>query len=351
MSNIMFQVVSSEEFSGMTILIDGEPLSVSKDHPEWEAIFELLKSGEAEAETLIDLVNPSVGVSNALLRLSERVTFADGTIRFDGDVIDNSLTNHIIKIIKDTPPAEREKDYKPFVLFLEKLYTNPSKKSRKHLYAFIEDHGFTIHPDGDFIAYKGVRKDGTSSHAGYGIVNDVVYEHANLPNEVGSVVEIPRDMVDNDREVACSTGLHVGTYQYANSFAPRLLTTKVNPRDVVSVPSDYQNAKIRVSRYVVLENAPTEKYGTATLPVQVEDDFAPDTENEAKPKKSKKSKGKSKAPVQSGPLTDAERVQKMKDVINALPKSTPLRRHRNKNVTPANRTAFDQAVTELGLSY
>ena len=226
------------------------------------------------------MARPIKGVTTTLTRLTERVTYKDGVIYFDGDELDNALAAHIIKIIESGAEA---KDYQSFALFLENLAQNPSKKSRKHLYSFIETHGMTISDDGHLIAYKGVQKDGTSIHAGYGIVDGVEYENAYLPNAVGSVVEIPRSQVDDDRNAACSTGLHAGTFRYAQDFAQGLLlTVKVNPRDVVSVPADHSNAKIRTARYSVLEVNEGAKIDTLTYDTSAhaDNDWEPDPEPE-----------------------------------------------------------------------
>jgi hypothetical protein len=51
----------------------------------------------------------------------------------------------------------------------------------------------------------------------------------------------------------CSVGLHVGTYDYASNFTLNVLEVHVNPRDVVSVPTDSNWAKVRCCRYVVIK--------------------------------------------------------------------------------------------------
>ncbi len=64
---------------------------------------------------------------------------------------------------------------------------------------------------------------------------------------------MPRSKVDDDTSAGCSTGLHAGTYRYASGFAQgRLLTVEINPRDVVSVPTDSDYQKIRTCRYTVV---------------------------------------------------------------------------------------------------
>lgn len=272
--SVMYRLIEDEEFKGAITILDGETHTVQKDHPAWMNIVEelaeyALYSGEWTAEELAEFeaellaqIAPAQGISDALQKLSERVSYKDGRILFDGDELDNALTEHIIRLLGEGKDAKRD-GYPAFVNFLEKLYTNPSKKSRKHLFHFIQANRITVHPDGDFIAYKGTQRDGKSIHAGYGIVDGEEFEHDYLPNYEGAVVEIPRSRVDNNRDVACSTGLHAGAFSYANDFARgKLFVVKINPRDVVSVPSDSEDRKLRVSRYVVLQAAE----GEYTLP-------------------------------------------------------------------------------------
>jgi hypothetical protein len=60
-----------------------------------------------------------------------------------------------------------------------------------------------------------------------------------------------RDLVNDDRNSACSVGLHVGTFGYAESFAEQMLVVLVDPADVVSVPTDSNAQKMRVCRLYV----------------------------------------------------------------------------------------------------
>jgi hypothetical protein len=117
-----------------------------------------------------------------------------------------------------------------------------------------------VDPDGDIIAYKGVGKDkdgnSQSLHKGSAFVDGVEF-HGHIPNRPGTVVSMPRSEVDPNEMVGCSTGLHAGTHDYAMTYlrwqnANRMILVKINPRDVVSVPTDEQDRKMRVSRYTVL---------------------------------------------------------------------------------------------------
>lgn len=136
---------------------------------------------------------------------------------------------------------------------LENLALNPSRLSRLHLFTWLSGRDFTITPEGFLLAYKGVQADATSSsvNTGTATVNGVT-RHGHIPNPVGAVVEMPRQQVNQDRDEGCSTGLHVGTFEYAAGFGQRLLLVSVNPRDVVSVPRDCEFQKMRTCRYTVL---------------------------------------------------------------------------------------------------
>jgi hypothetical protein len=59
---------------------------------------------------------------------------------------------------------------------------------------------------------------------------------------------------DPDRKNACSRGLHVAAFSYAHDQYSNgnLIEVKVNPRDVVAVPEDHNNEKMRVCEYEVL---------------------------------------------------------------------------------------------------
>ena len=66
---------------------------------------------------------------------------------------------------------------------------------------------------------------------------------------------MPREDVDDCREVTCSKGLHFCSQSYLSSYSGgqgRVLIVKVNPRDVCAIPSDHANAKGRACCYEVV---------------------------------------------------------------------------------------------------
>ena len=67
-----------------------------------------------------------------------------------------------------------------------------------------------------------------------------------------------RRKVSDDCNQGCGQGLHVGTYDYACSWAGsggKVVLVRFDPADIVSVPSDCQHQKMRVSNYTVLSVA------------------------------------------------------------------------------------------------
>jgi hypothetical protein len=77
-----------------------------------------------------------------------------------------------------------------------------------------------------------------------------------MDNSVGKIVEMERNEVDDNKDQTCSTGLHFCSQDYlphfGNGYDSRVVILKINPADVVSIPSDYNNAKGRACRYEVV---------------------------------------------------------------------------------------------------
>lgn len=127
-----------------------------------------------------------------------------------------------------------------FEMFLNNLDQNPSFNSRKQLMGFLSACDLPITDSGYLLAYKAVRDDFFDKHSG------------TVKYAIGSVVSMDRSAVDDNPNNTCSHGLHVCSKEYGR-FAKRLLIVYVNPADVVSVPTDYNNAKMRVCKLTVGE--------------------------------------------------------------------------------------------------
>jgi hypothetical protein len=74
-----------------------------------------------------------------------------------------------------------------------------------------------------------------------------------MDNSPGKIVEMERNAVDDNRDRTCSAGLHFCSQSYLTHFGgEKIVIVKINPKDVVSIPSDYNDAKGRACRYEVV---------------------------------------------------------------------------------------------------
>lgn len=253
-----YSLAKDSKGTSLTLIFsDGKTHLVSEKHPNFSQVLEAAQDDSVPEEEVMRLANLVALVGDRLTRLSERVSIVGNNVLFDGDPIRSEIADHIVRMVRESD----ERGWQSLVSFLEKVQTNPNEHSRESLYSWIAGRNFTLTQDGDLIAYKGVKidEDGVSRSISHGtaMVNGVVHQGA-IPNPDGAVVEMPRSEVQHDTAVGCSTGLHAGTWEYASGFAQgRVLTVRINPRDVVSVPTDCEAQKMRVSRYEVLSSVET----------------------------------------------------------------------------------------------
>ena len=160
-------------------------------------------------------------------------------IKGDDSVVPAAIAKRILAFYEQKLP------YQPLVNFWMNLRKNPSDHSINQLYGFLEKNHHAITPDGKFVAYKKVTRlpDGR-----------LVDSHSRtFSNEVGLTVQMNRDNVDPNPNQTCSYGLHVASWEYAQGFSGNvLIEVHVNPKDVVAVPTDYNNQKMRTCEYKVV---------------------------------------------------------------------------------------------------
>jgi hypothetical protein len=248
MTALSYTLVGNEAGeSNITLFVEGrKPLVAHSSHPRFE---DIVAGVLASDEGVYDLFDLSQLAGQKFERLSERTTVANGRVFFDGEELDEAISGKIVRFIEDGV-----EDWKPLVAFIENVMQNPNPHSRENLYTWLVAHEITITESGMLVGYKGVEKDEEgnlqSSSSGTATVDGEVFE-GKIPNPIGAVVEMPRASVDHDPGNPCMSGLHVGTYEYASTFAPVLLEVHVNPRDIVNVPD--ASFKFRTCRYTVVQ--------------------------------------------------------------------------------------------------
>lgn len=215
------------------LVVGGTSHTISKDtHMNYGKIVDALKAKDWAA--LTELVEPAKAIVNFG---KGYVKIENGVVYWKGNVFNNALSNRMIEMYQDGFPID------PMVRFMENLMANPSKRSVDQVYGFLEKNNLPITEDGHFLAYKKVRKDYLDIHSG------------SIDNSIGQVVEMDRNLVDDNPESHCSSGLHFCSESYLQSFGgggDPVMILKINPADVVSIPTDYNGAKGRCMRYEVI---------------------------------------------------------------------------------------------------
>jgi hypothetical protein len=241
-----YQINSEYGRSNLAFVTDSGALHViDSDNPVYPDVAQAVIDGDEWAA--LELMDVAKAARSRFQKITDRVAVSPaGVVTFDGDEVHNSLTDAIVRAMAEGA------DFTGLVLFMENINQNPRKHSRDNLFDWLNTHDFTITPDGMLVGYKGVTDDLGSISRGPGIVNGQP-QNGSLDNSVGNVLEMARSSVEHDPSRGCSVGLHVGTWEYASGFGPKVVKVLVNPRDVVSVPTDCGWAKMRVCRYKVVE--------------------------------------------------------------------------------------------------
>lgn len=233
--------------NNIVVVINNQPHTISKTHITYQRVLDAIKANDWA--TVQDVIEPkkmvlSYGAGN--------VSVQGETLYWKGAELHGSLSTRMIQMLQDGFPIE------PMVNFMENLMQNPSKRAVDELYGFLEKNKLPITPDGCFLAYKKVRGDYKDVHSG------------KFDNSVGKICEMERNMVDDDCNRTCSSGLHFCSEYYLDKFGgERTMILKINPRDVVSIPTDYDFSKGRACRYEVIGELGVKPEDAFTTSVQV----------------------------------------------------------------------------------
>lgn len=229
-----------------SITLNGKPYVVGKTHEHFKEICQLcFDDTESSILKAVALTDVKVGLN----------AYSQGKVRIDenenvfyGDIqMDSSLTQRIVVNMRANKP------FSHLVNFFENLMLNPSKRAVQELFGFLKANDIELTEDGCFIAWKRVDSDYKD-----------LYTHT-MDNSVGKRVEMSRDKVVDNSEITCAAGLHVCSKSYLKHYyggTGVIIACKVHPKDVVSIPVDYDNAKMRCAGYDVVSDV------TATIGIE-----------------------------------------------------------------------------------
>jgi hypothetical protein len=232
-----------------TVVIDNQSHQFDHTHPEYEGLVECVKTGDAEA--FAELLEVGTVIEN----WSEgNFEFRDGFLYYEDEQVASQPTERIIQLIKNGW------DHAPMLAYLDRLYKNVSNRAVMESYDWCSHKGLPITPDGCLVGYKGVavyNGEDKTDKMGRPLQKDDLVDKwsGSIRNNVADEVSMNRRKVSDNCNDGCASGLHVGTYEYACGWAGsdgKVVLVKFDPADIVSVPSDSEYQKMRVSRYTVI---------------------------------------------------------------------------------------------------
>lgn len=257
----------------VTVFFNKKPYTISNQAHNYNSVIDAIQANDYDAlELALELRTTIVNTMNAQ---ANNVTIVGNRIMYNDYEITGLISTRIFEMIKNGLNIQ------PMIRFCENLMRNPSNRAVNELFGFMDACSLPITEDGAFLAYKRIRSDYKDVYTG------------TIDNSVGATPSVPRNQVDEDSNRTCSHGLHVCSYDYlAHYLGDRIVVCKIFPQNVVAVPSDYNNAKMRVCEYTVVDELPVSDYQPTTRikdwytddytssDVDDEDDWLPEDESD-----------------------------------------------------------------------
>lgn len=224
--------------SSIVVTLEGKPVSLDKASDEGRAVLEVLRRNGTEAEVQEAIFSVRGKVEAAIDRsLNCNLKIQGGVLLYQDEPMESVLSDMTVNM------AREGFDLQPMVLFCESLMRNPDYRVTQQLMGFLVAGKIAITARGSFMVYKYVNDDFYDAFTGKTFLNTP-----------GSVITMPRNRVNNDPTQTCSHGLHVCSFAYLPNYARgcgRVMACEVFPEHVVSIPTDYNNTKMRVCQYRV----------------------------------------------------------------------------------------------------
>lgn len=281
MSNITYNISPGS----VTVVVNGTATTVSSSSVNYKKLCAHLIN--QEWDLVPGCLTPAKTIENWA---TGHFKVVGDTISFKGEPLDPKLSRRIVAM------AGRNEDPQAWFKFWERLQLNPSYRSVKQLYGFMEHDQIPIDENGFIIAYKSVRNDWMDHHSG------------TVLNKPGEKPTFPRNKISDDPDVACHEGLHIGSLKYAMSFgqtSSKIIVCRIDPADVVCIPKDCSQQKMRVCSYEVLgiHGAPLPSTTVKSEDLGVRTPVKETTPPKVVPEKDRKVTSAPKKPVTEQPST------------------------------------------------
>ena len=192
---------------------------------EWIAIETLNNASKAVIEGTVEIKDDKVVAHTEDVTLTVELPKDNKFVKF-------------VKLLKDKGVIDKR--IEEITPFIHKLIENKFIDAVEEVYDFCNAGDFEITKEGNLIAYKKVLKDLGSVHDG-GATKHIIGEYTEVEN------------FDTNRHAVCSSGLHFCSREYLSSYSgDQVIAVEIDPRDIVSIPTDYSFQKGRCRRYKTL---------------------------------------------------------------------------------------------------
>lgn len=162
-------------------------------------------------------------------------------VLYKGKELNDTFSKFLLeKFISNPHEVDALKAWSKFLTLID---GSSSFKVANRLFLFLQHNDLQIDDEGNVLAWKVVRQDYRDKYSG------------RFDNSPGSILEMPRNKVDDDDNSHCSYGFHVCSWGYLRSFSGTgdpVMQVKISIDDIIAIPTDYNGEKIRVCKYEVL---------------------------------------------------------------------------------------------------
>lgn len=219
------------------VLSNGDTISIDGNDERYKPVKEALWNED------LDAALEAADKTTVIREWSKNnIDIKRGELWVHGKRMTGSVVEHIVQAFENDRPFEK------YVNFYINLLQNPSDDSINQLLPFMKHNDIDVDENGNIIAWKYVNSNYTDCYS------------RRIRNKVGDKPWMPRAEVNSNKHQTCSYGYHVcaKTYLPSNS-GYKYMKCRIEPKDVVSVPNDYNGAKMRVCSYEVIEEV-TDKW-------------------------------------------------------------------------------------------
>lgn len=220
----------------LTVVTHSDPIQLTDKDPRFDDACEMVRSGKFDA--LMTLISKDAAIRDYTRGMFTFLPTGEIKITENDEVLPPVLGARMVQFM------DAGLDYAPLLKFWNRLKENPDPNILEQAYAFLEHNHATFLADGKLLLYKKVADDFSAWHKD--AKGEKVYW------KVGTTVTMPREECDSNPEQTCSAGLHAAAFGYANNFSgSQLIELVVDPADIVAIPHDYNNQKLRLCKAYV----------------------------------------------------------------------------------------------------